>query len=30
MFFLQADTMCPPEYGVLTFTFTKDDLLDEL
>ena len=29
-FFLQPDTVCPEKYGTLTFTFTVEDLLDEL
>lgn len=30
VFFLQPDTMCHADAGVLTFIFSKDDLLDEL
>ena len=30
VFFLQEDTMAPAEYGVLTYRFTIEDLLDEL
>lgn len=30
VFFLQEDTMAYPEYGILTFTFSVDDILDEL